>query len=62
MVVEGEINILFFSIVHIRVNTHVRKYGAMVQHWIIMQEIVGSSLLLFIYISAPESQLMNCQM
>ncbi len=62
MVVEGEINILFFSIVHIRVNTQVRKYGAMVQHWIIMQEIVGSSLLLFIYISAPESQLMYCQM
>jgi hypothetical protein len=62
MVVEGEINILFFSIVHIRVIAHVRKYGAMVQHWIIMQEIVGSSLLMFIYISAPESQLMYCQM
>ena len=62
MVVEGEINILFFSIVHIRVIAYVRKYGAMVQHWIIMLEIVGSSLLLFINISAPESQLMNCQM
>jgi hypothetical protein len=62
MVVEGEINILLFSIVHIRVNVHVRIYGAMVQQWTIMQEIVGSSLLLFIYISAPESQLVYCQM
>jgi hypothetical protein len=61
MVVE-EINILFFSILYIRVNAHVRKYGAMVQHWIIMLEIVGSSLLLVIYISALESQLMYCQM
>ena len=61
MVVVGEINILFFfSILHIRVNAYVRKYGAMVQQWTVMQEIVGSSLLLFIYISAPESQLVYC--
>jgi hypothetical protein len=62
MVVEGEINILFHSIVHIRVDVLVRKYGSVVQHWTITQEIVRSSLLLFIYISCPESQLMYCQM
>jgi hypothetical protein len=34
----------------------------MVQHWTVMQKIVGSSLLEFISLSAPERQLMYCQM
>jgi hypothetical protein len=34
----------------------------MVQHWIVMQEIVGSSLLESFSISASERQLMCCQM
>ncbi len=34
----------------------------MVQYWIGMLEIVGSCLLNFICISAPERQLMDCQM
>jgi hypothetical protein len=42
--------------------SHVRKYGAMVQHWNVMQKIVGSILLRFISISACKRQLMYCQM
>ncbi len=41
-------NILDYSYVH------VRKYGAMVQHWIVMQEIVSSSLLKSFLFLAPK--------
>jgi len=34
----------------------------MVQHWNVMQEIVGSTLLGIISISASERQLIYCQM
>jgi hypothetical protein len=34
----------------------------MVQQWTEMQKIVGSTLLGFISLSAPERQLMYCQM
>jgi hypothetical protein len=40
--------------------SHVRKYDAMVQHWNVMQKIVGSILLGFISISASKRQLMYC--
>ncbi len=34
----------------------------MVQQWIVVQEIAGSSLLKSFSISAPEGKLMYCQM
>ncbi len=41
---------------------YVRKYGAMVQHWSVMQQIIGSILLGIIFISASERLLMYWHM